>query len=81
MDESWGSRHTSLHAKISRLTPPKPNRDYSHKKWTNLKGAGQGRMHYVNFAIIARSAAMQGYKPEDLENNRQRGIPAHHHLC
>ncbi|WP_397605933.1 hypothetical protein, partial [Sphingorhabdus sp.] len=32
---------TLLHAKISWLTNAKPNRDFSHKKWTNLKGSGQ----------------------------------------
>jgi hypothetical protein len=31
---------TLLHAKISWLTNAKPNRDFSHKKWTNLKGSG-----------------------------------------
>jgi hypothetical protein len=32
---------TLLHAKISLLTNAKPDRDFSHKKWTNLKRSGQ----------------------------------------
>lgn len=31
---------TLVPAKIYWLTNAKPNRDFSHKKWTNLKGAG-----------------------------------------